>query len=245
MEQVRSRVALEPQVSLILSISLCCAMIRRALRVSVIGGAFLAPLILFAHTNDVVLMRIVPEGSGNDRKVWVEVTIDPSAHPVLRHAENPVRMVAESVFVVDGRGRTAPLSASALQQKTLEVRTGENVPRSCPVPMIPEPGEAPSEWLTARWRLSEVELPARLTVSRESKLNILVWVAGDADEEAASGWGWISGDVSSGEVPFPESRIRLTPAICISAGIAFMGLLLNGFVLVRRKALFARSAPQE
>lgn len=245
MEQVRSRVALEPQVSVGLSIALGCARLRRAVLGSVFGGALLAPLMLFAHTNDVVLMRIVPQGRGEAGKVWMEVTIDASAHPVLRHVENPVRMVAESVFVVDGRGRTAPLSASTLQQSTLEVRTGSDVPSSCPVPMIPEPGEPPSEWMTARWRLSEVELPARLTVSKESKLNVLLWVAGEGDMEAAPGWGWISGDVSSGALPFPESRFRMTPAIGISVAIALMGLGLNGFVLVRRKSLFGRVPTQE
>lgn len=243
MEQVRSRVALESQVSVGLSIAPVCARLRSVVSGLVFGGAFLAPLILFAHTNDVVLMRIVPEGRGGEGKVWMEVTIDSSVHPVLRHAENPVRMVAESVFVVDGRGRTAPLSASALQQKTLLVQTGGNVPASCPVPMIPEPGDPPSEWTTARWQLSEVELPARLTVSRESKLNVLLWVAGEGDSEAAPGWGWISGDVSSGVVPFPESRFRMTPAIGVSMGVALVGLLLNGFVLLRRKSLFGRVNP--
>ena len=201
----------------------------------------MAPLFLFAHTNDIVMMRIVPETGATGGRASVEITIDPSAHPVLRHTENPVRTVAENVFVVDGRGRTAPLSASPLQRTTLDVRTGGDVPRSCPVPMIPEPGDAPSEWMTARWHLSEVDSPARLTVSKESKLNVLLWIAGDADAVAAPGWGWISSDVPSGVVPFPEHRLRLTPPIIISLGIAVIGLVLNGFVLVKRRSLFNAS----
>ena len=241
MEPFRSRAALEPQVRRRFHKRFGSSSLGVGSRVLTIGGAFLAPLIVFAHTNDVVLMRVIPEVKSTGQRASVEVVLDASAHPVLRHVENPVKMVAESVFVVDGAGRTAPLSASRLQQRTLRVRTGGEVHASCPVPMTPEPGEPPSDWMSARWELSEVDPPARLMVSGESKLNVLVWVAEDGEVKARDGWGWVTADRESGLLPFPEGRLRWSPAVVISVFVALVGLVLNGVVLIRRKTLFPRS----
>ncbi|MEI6870765.1 MAG: hypothetical protein WCL08_00645 [Verrucomicrobiota bacterium] len=202
---------------------------RHLLGAGVIAGVLLSSVPSEAHSSDVLLARLRLQ---NGPELTLEVTADVQGSSWLRHAPNPVEVLAAGLRVVLPSGRS--WSLGELGKPAVTLHQGFAPP--APVPITFEQGEPIPELLTATWVWRPSESPVRIEVPLANPNSVLFWKTEPGIEEPSKGWQiLVSGDRSQ-EVflPVNPSPLRWDWKAYTALIVAGCGLLLQGALIFLR-----------